>query len=39
MIMEAMILKILKIMRYVTPAMGYYPTNGQIGDIDPHSDM
>ena len=31
--------KTLKIMRYITPAMGYYPMNGQIGDIDPHSDM
>ena len=31
--------KKLKTMRYITPAMGYYPRNGQMGGIDPRSDM
>ena len=28
-----------KTMGYITPAMGYYPRNGSMGDIDPRSDM
>ena len=28
-----------KTMGYITPAMGYYPRNGEMGDIDPRSDM
>ena len=28
-----------KTMGYITPAMDYYPRNGQMGDTDPRSDM
>ena len=26
-------------MGYITPVMGYFPRNGLVGNIDPHSDM
>ena len=26
-------------MGYITPAMGYYPRNGEMGDIDPCFDI